>query len=97
MKKLLVVIMLSSMSGCASAELDEYDNAVALENRKLWISSTVAGFEYPYWVCVKPRKIFGGCAQKELKVDYYDLTNPEVREKLKNMGFIGVVRDKRLP
>lgn len=95
MKKLPFLLLIVSLSGCAFAEMDQYDNPIALENRTLYISDKVPGFEHPYWECTKKRPILGGCAKKELRVDYYDLTDPKVKEKLKNMGFVAVVREKR--
>lgn len=60
-----------------------------LEQRTLWLSEEIPGFFYHY--CVK-ESIFGNC--KEYKTDYYDLTDVELRKKLKNMGFVLKVHQK---
>lgn len=56
-----------------------------LELRTLRISDEVAGFEYRY--CTK-RKIFSKkCKKDHWVTEYYDLTDPAMKLKLKNMGF----------
>lgn len=67
----------------------------SLENRTLRLSSKVPGFEYQWMVCVK--KILGFCRQWEPKVEYYDLTDPEVMTRLQTMGFVARVREKVTP
>lgn len=59
-----------------------------LRSRTLRISDKVTGFEYRY--CMKRSFFTKKC--KKWHVDYYDLSSPEVREKLKNMGFVLKVR-----
>lgn len=89
---LMLAVMLSltiSNSSCASLPLD---SPPRLENRTLRISPDFAGFEYQYKVCVS--KFLGICTKKEMKVDKYDLTDPEMRKKLLDMGFVLKVRDK---
>jgi hypothetical protein len=93
MKALSLVIAAFFITSCASVAVDKVP---ALENRSLFISKKVPGFEYPYRVCTKTG-IFGRCRESEIRVDYYDLTDPLVRDKLIDMGFVGKVRDKVLP
>lgn len=66
-----------------------------LENRTLRISEKVPGFEYQWMECVKP--FLGFCRKWEVKVEYYDLSDPGVRSKLAAMGFVARVRDKVTP
>lgn len=66
-----------------------------LEQRTLRISEKVPGFEYQWRECTK--SFLGICRNWEMKVEYYDLTVPAVRDKLINMGFVARVRDKVLP
>lgn len=79
--------------GCASLAIT--DQPPALENRTLRISDKVPGFEYQWRECSK--KFFGSCRKWELKIEYYDLTDIAVRNKLSAMGFVGRVRDKVIP
>lgn len=88
----LMLSLIILNSGCAS--LGE-TSPPALENRTLKISDKVPGFEYQYFECVK--KGLFGCRQWELRTETYDLTDSEVREKLKNMGFVAKVKDKVSP
>lgn len=92
MKNLLVPFVLF-VSGCASLAIPPVPT---LQLRTLRISTKVPGFEYQYEVCVK-EGLFGNCRQKEMRIEYYDLTVPEVRDKLINMGFVAKVREKVLP
>ena len=80
----LIVFLL----GCASLGKA---SPPALELRTLRISPSIAGFEYQYLVCVKQ---FMFCWDYEMKREYYDLNNLEVRKKLIDMGFVGTVREK---
>lgn len=93
--KFLASILLLVIVSCASVVADG-DVVPALENRTLILSKTVPGFEYSWRECVK-KNLFGRCTRLERRVEYYDLTIPEVREKLSNMGFVGKVREKLLP
>ena len=43
------------------------------------------------------KKLLGFCRKWEVRVDYYDLTDVAVRDKLINMGFVGRVREKLIP
>jgi hypothetical protein len=67
-----------------------------LEFRTLRISSKVPGFEYQWFECTK-KGLFGNCREETVRVEYYDLRDETVREQLKNMGFVGKVREKVLP
>jgi hypothetical protein len=67
-----------------------------LENRELDISPEVPGFEYWWRECTKTG-IFGGCRKWEMRVEYYDLTKPDVRQKLIDMGFVGRSKKPSLP
>jgi hypothetical protein len=60
-----------------------------LELRELRLSPDIAGFEYQYQVCSK--SFLGICTKKERKKDLYDLTKPEVRKQLIDMGFLARV------
>lgn len=95
MKKLIFTLSLFLSVGCASVVADG-DVVPALENRTLALSKTVPGFEYSWRECVK-KNLFGRCTKLERRTEFYDLSVPEIREKLINMGFIGKVREKVLP
>jgi hypothetical protein len=69
------------------------DPPLALQNRSLRISKLVPGFEYNYEVCDK-KNIFGGCKESHMEKELYDLTDPTVRQRLIDMGFVGKVREK---
>lgn len=79
--------------GCASLAVN--NTPPALELRTLRISDNIPGFEYSWRECKK--SLFGNCRKWELKVEYYDLTDRTVRDKLRNMGFVGRVRSKVIP
>ena len=61
-----------------------------LEQRTLRISKKIPGMEYKY--CVKYKFLSSKC--KEWKIDYYDLTDEKIKNKLINMGFVLKVRSK---
>lgn len=87
MKKYIFFVVL--LFGCASMS----DVVIpVLANRKLVISEKIPGFEFEYWVCTK--KFLGICRQKELHVDYYDLTDPVVKKQLIDMNFVLQIREK---
>lgn len=64
----------------------------ALENRTLRLSADIPGFEYQYEICAK--RFLGICTKHQMTKETYDLTDPEIRKKLINMGFIARVREK---
>lgn len=74
--------------GCASTEIV----IPSLERRTLDISRDFPGFVYRYRECTK--KFLGFCRHWETKVDVYDLTDPVLRNKLADMGFVAKVREK---
>ena len=87
MKLLGIVTMTLLVSGCAS--LAE-EGPIALELRELELSRTVPGFEYRWEECTRKGIFRKDC---QLKVEYYDVRDKAVLDKLENMGFIGVRRD----
>lgn len=76
---LLLIISLSN-SACSSQQL-----IPSLENRTLYIDPYLPGVHYEYEVCVK--KFLFVCTKKEWVKDYYDFTDPKVRQQLIDMGF----------
>jgi hypothetical protein len=66
-----------------------------LSRRKLDISAKIPGLEYYWQECTK--KFLGSCRKWETKIEYYDLTDPAVRQKLIDMGFVAKVRENWLP
>lgn len=91
--RFLAVLCLVLIGACAS--FAEIENPPVLENRTLRISSGLPGLEYQWRECVD--KGLFRCRKWEMKKDFYDLTDPLIREKLINMGFVARVRDKVLP
>lgn len=68
----------------------------ALENRTLRLSPDFAGFEYQYEdpsACDK--YVLFVCVHHPMKKDTYDITKPEIRKQLIDMGFVLKVRDKQ--
>jgi hypothetical protein len=65
-----------------------------LENRTLRISPDIAGFEYQYEICIKKGWFGIGCAKTEMKKEYFDLTKPEIRKQLIDMGFKARIPEK---
>lgn len=63
-----------------------------LSLRLLDISDKVPGFQYQWRECVK--QFLGMCRKEEVHTEYYDLTNPAVKQKLKDMGFKAVIPGK---
>ena len=84
--RLAIVLLL--LSGCASADIKP---PPTLELRTLEVSREVPGFEYSTREC-KKTGLFGNCREAVMRVEYYDLRDVEMREKLINMGFVGKVR-----
>ncbi len=96
MKKLSFILAFAFV-GCASVASNFRDVLPTLANRTLLVSKTKPGsLEYPYEVCVK-RGLFGGCKQTNKGVEYYDLTDPAVAAKLRDMTFEARVREPNLP
>lgn len=91
--KFINFAVLIFLVGCSS--FAEREKPPALELRTLKISKQVPGFEYQFRECVKSG-IFGGCRKWETKTEYFDLRNPEVRDKLLHMGFVAIVEEKVL-
>lgn len=87
------ILILGVIVACSSLPADPIP---VLENRTLKISDKVPGFEYQWLECEK-KSLFGGCKKWIAKVELYDLTDPEVREKLRDMGFVAKVREKLGP
>lgn len=81
-----------SSSSCATLQ---QDLPPKLELRTLRLSTKVPGFEYQYEVCTK--YFLGVCTRHNIQVDYYDLSDPKVRDQLINMGFVAMVRQKPTP
>lgn len=73
-------IVLSMSSGCSAATL-----APRLEDRRLYLKPDAPALFYEYEICVK--KFLGICTKKAWHVDVYDLTDPEVRKQLIDVGF----------
>lgn len=95
MRKLSLALVLVCV-GCASAS-NFRDVLPQLAERTLLISKTKPGnLEYPYEVCAD-RGLFGRCRQEKKGVDYYDLTDPAVAAKFRDMTFECTVREKILP
>jgi hypothetical protein len=75
-----------TLNSCATASSVPSD-----ANRTLRISADRPALEYRYLVCTK--RVFI-CVKQRWQVDYYDLTDPEVRKTLIHMGFVVKVREK---
>lgn len=60
-----------------------------LSRRTLRIAKDFAGFTYTY--CAK-NNVWGKC--KQMVEEKFDLADPIVREKLRNMGFVALVEKK---
>lgn len=82
-KSLLIILLLS---GCAAMAITDPPE---LSKRTLRLNRDKPEFIYSYWKCVK-KIVF--CVKQELHTDHYDLTNPDVRKQLADMGFVGIVR-----
>ncbi len=84
----LTLFWITSSLSCASLGLL---SPPALLNRTLRFSKALPQLEYQYWVCAK--YTLWWCARTEMKVDTYDLTDPNVRAQLVDMGFVAKVRE----
>lgn len=91
-RQIAVLLVFLCGAGCAYSQLHSVPK---LENRTLRISTKVPGFEYQWMECTK--KFLGVCRNWEARVEYYDLTNPETRDRLIAMGFVGRVRERVTP
>lgn len=59
------------------------------------ISLDRPALEYRHWECVAwhwPK--FLGCKRTEMRIQYYDLTDPAERRRLVDMGFVVMVEPK---
>ncbi len=65
----------------------------ALNLKTLEISPTVPGFQWSWEECTK--RFLGICRKTELKTEYYDLTDPQIRQKLIDMDFVAKVRNQK--
>lgn len=96
MKKTINLIMKGMMLGSMSLSLScaslHATSLPPLQDRTLRLSDKVAGFEYQWEECVK--KFLGVCTKKEMKVEYYDLADPQMKQKLIDMGFVAKVKEK---
>lgn len=89
----VMLFLIALSSACASLPVPL---PPILQNRSLRISADFAGFEYQYEICVK-KNIFGGCKETKWQKDVYDLTDPVMRQRLIDMGFVAKVREKLAP
>lgn len=56
------------------------------------ISLDRPGLEYRFNVCVK--RTLGFCRKTEVQYERFDLTDPAVRQRLVDMGFVAMVEPK---
>lgn len=89
----IMYLLFIVLSACASVTKPE---PPALEFRTLRISDEVPGFVYQWETCVK-KGLFGKCREWEIKKELYDLRDDAIRNKLKDTGFVGRVREKVKP
>lgn len=68
------------------------DSPPPLKLRTLRLSNSLPGLEYRYEICVK--KVIGICFKHAWTTDFYDLTKPEVRQQLIDMGFVARVNEE---
>ena len=69
-------------------------SAPTLANRTLEISKDIPGFVY--WSRVCDHTILGICVRTKIQKETYDLTDPLVRQKLIDMGFVAHVEQKKI-
>lgn len=93
MKNFFVITILFSVSACAALPKAQVPE---LQNRRLRISKEVPGFYYQWKECTK-KGLFGGCKEQKIVVEYFDLREPEVRNKLRDMGFTATSERKIKP
>lgn len=86
--KITILLAAFIVFGCAATEVI----IPSLERRKLDVARDFAGFVYRYEVCKK--RFLGMCTKWEKQVDKYDMTDPVVRNRLADMGFVLMVREK---
>jgi hypothetical protein len=87
---LMTVCSIIYISSCASSVIA---SVPALEKRTLRLSREKPGFaEYQYRVCVAH---FIWCTEYKMKKDFYDLKDPSVNNKLIDIGFVLVVKERR--
>lgn len=84
----LVITLIMFLTSCASFGISIVPE---LSQRTLRIDPNAAGFIYQYERCLK--KFLGICTKKGMQVDKYDLTRPDVRKQLIDMGFVAKVRE----
>lgn len=89
---LIAIFVFASVIGCASVVIPPPN----LELRTLRISRDIAGFEYQWFECAR-KGLFGNCLEWVKKIEYYDLTDKTVRNKLIDMGFVANVKEKLTP
>lgn len=83
---LFLIIVCLKLSSCAMA------SPPALEMRTLTLRQDQPSLEYKYEECTS--EFLGICFASELHHDLYDLSKPEVRKQLRDMGFVMQVREK---
>lgn len=84
--RILIATMLFSITcgqSCASLQMP---SPPRLENRTHDVALDFPGFIYQYKVCVT--RILGICAKEEMKHENVDWTDPAVRRRFKDMGFV---------
>ncbi len=88
----MMLFLIGSNSSCASLG---WDLPPALDHRTLRLSKTDPRLEYQFRVCTK--KFLGMCTATEMKVEHWDLRDPQVREMLINKGFVMKKREDVSP
>jgi hypothetical protein len=76
---LLLIVLSASLSCSTVAYLP------SIEDRKLRFHPDQPALFYQWKECVK--KVLGICTKKEMKREFYDLTDPAVRRRIIDMGF----------
>jgi hypothetical protein len=87
----LMAFSVISSTSCASSPTASPPNPPSLEQQKLRPSIDRAGFQFDYQVCVK--KFLGVCVKREMHRDFWDWTDPKVRQKFSDMGFVLMARE----
>lgn len=91
MKGFMISLFLLILTACAG--VDTRPTPPALDLRTLDLSYDEPGFIYQYEVCTKTG-LFGKCREWSITKELYDLNDPAIRNKLKDIGFVGKVREK---
>lgn len=86
---LCIALYLGAVAACAS--VPRLPDPLPLDQQTLDIAEDFAGAEYRYEVCVKKIII---CVKYEWRRDTYDLTDPAVRKKLIDIGFVLKTRER---